>query len=52
MSKQSEKSRHIGGKPDTKDEAENRKSVKGPTVEQKPAPKPTNPDVGDVKRDR
>ena len=52
MPKQSEKSRHIGGKPDTKDETQNRKSVKGPTVEQDPAPKPKNPDVGDVKRDR
>ena len=52
MPKQSEKSRHIGGKPDTKDEAENRKSGKGTAADHDKTPKPKNPDVGDMKRDR
>jgi hypothetical protein len=56
MGKQSEKSRHIGGKPNTRDEAANRKSLaknKATSAQQNPkSPKPKNADVGDMKRDR
>jgi hypothetical protein len=56
MTKESEKSQPIGGKPKTRDEADQRKErvqdnvapgqEKGRTV------KPKNPDVGDLDRDR
>jgi hypothetical protein len=54
MSKESEKSRHIGGKPATRDEARNRKTLdKPPAVHDKgEAVKPKDGDVGDLKRDR
>lgn len=56
MSKETEKSRHVGGKPDTRDEAANRR----PAGEENVAPgqekantvKPKDGDVGDLRRDR
>jgi hypothetical protein len=53
MSKESENPRHIGGKPDTRDEAQNRKTLdKPPPVHDKATVKPKDGDVGDLKRDR
>lgn len=54
MSEISEKSRHVGGKPATRDEAQNRKTVdKTSDVQNKgKSIKPKNADVGDLKVDR
>jgi hypothetical protein len=53
---QSEKSRHIGGKPDSRDEADNRKRLaKGKTgagPAKRKTVKPKNPDVGNIRKDR
>jgi hypothetical protein len=55
--KQSEKSRHIGGKPNTRNEADNRMRVekkgKAEGFDKKGRPtKPKNADVGNVRKDR
>lgn len=57
MVKQSEKSRHIGGKPNTRNEADNRmrleKKGKAEAFDKKGKPmKPKNADVGNVRKDR
>lgn len=52
MATQSEKSRHIGGKPNTTDEAENRKVQTEKPDDRNKTGKPKNPDVGHLKRDR
>ena len=54
MPNESEKSRHIGGKPDTRDEAQNRRAL-DKTSKDKDTGKsiePKNADVGDVRHDR
>jgi hypothetical protein len=56
MTRESQKSRHIGGKPDAGDEADNRKRQPknnvAPGQEKGGSVKPKNPDVGDVRKDR
>ena len=50
-SKQNARDRR-GGKPGTRDEAQNRKKPEHNPADSKKAGKPDNPDVGDLKRDR
>jgi hypothetical protein len=56
LANQNEKSRHIGGKPDTRDEADNRKKQgadkSAPGQEKSATVKPKDGDVGDVDEDR
>jgi hypothetical protein len=56
LEKKNEQSRHIGGKPGARDEAENRKkpNTEQPTSDQKnsTSAKPKNADVGKIKKDR
>jgi hypothetical protein len=56
MAKDTEKSRHIGGKPNTRDEADNRKRLAednvAPGPERGKSVKPKNADVGDLDEDR
>lgn len=56
MAKQSEKSRHIGGKPNTRDEADNRKQRRKGNVaagrRTGSTMKPEKADVGNRKKDR